>query len=36
MKLKTYMDMLNYVDCREAQIEKLPDACHSLVDDFKP
>src|SRR6185503_14519618 len=29
--LPTYMEMLNYVDCREAQGHKLEEACNKMV-----
>lgn len=33
--LPTYMEMLNYVDCREANREKLPSACTGLLREFQ-
>ncbi|MGK7915324.1 MAG: toll/interleukin-1 receptor domain-containing protein [Prochloraceae cyanobacterium] len=33
--LPTYMKMLNFVDCREAQNDKLPEACADLLTSLK-
>lgn len=34
--LPTYMKMLNFLDCREAQADRLQGACSQIVDSFTP